>query len=146
MQWVSHPHKHSGRAFDALRPAQSAISCVPPEAGQRKQRDGLGGVPLQTAIAHVHMIELALDHPERLLELRAYAGLELPDLVDQRVSVNLVCPVQHLLPAQTQGDAPVHAQCGIRSLGHTLIAGIDKDEALLPVHQAVSFDYVVHVT
>jgi hypothetical protein len=110
---------------------------------QRKQRDELGGVLLQSAKAHLHVAELALDYPERVLDLHMHARLELLDLADQRV--DLVAFVQRPALARAQGDAPVHARPGVRPPGRALVTRIGEDDALLPVQQAVGFDHVIHI-
>lgn len=43
-----------------------------PQVGQRKQRYQLGGILGQAAVANLHMAELTLDYPERMLDLGAY--------------------------------------------------------------------------
>lgn len=82
------------------------------------------------------MAELALDHPERVLDLRTHARLELLNLVDQRV--DLVAFVQRLAPARAQGDGPVHAGPGVRPSGRALVTRIGEDDALLTVLNLVA--------
>lgn len=56
-----------------------------PKVRQRKQRDQLCPALLQPAVAHLHVTEVALDHPKRMLDLGAHAGLQALDLVEQAV-------------------------------------------------------------
>ena len=60
----------TGQRFDALRTHSShgADQSVArhPQIAQREQRVQLGGVLRQSAVADLHVPELALDHPERV--------------------------------------------------------------------------------
>ena len=47
-----------------------------PQIRQRKQRDELGGVLLQTAVANFHIAELAFEHSKRMLHLGADTGID----------------------------------------------------------------------
>ena len=61
-----------------------------PQIGQRKQRVQLRSVLLQSAIAHLDVTELALDHPERMLDLGPDTGLDAFQLIDEVVETRLV--------------------------------------------------------
>ena len=78
------------------------------------------------------MAELALDHPEWMLDLRTYAGLWLLDLVDHHV--DLVALVQRPTFAWAQSDTPVHAQPVIGPAGRALVTRISEGNALLQAH------------
>ena len=67
-------HPGGLQAHSCLRRHQTAPRH--PQVGQRKQRVQLRGVLLQPAVAHLDVPELALDHPERMLDLRPNAGLD----------------------------------------------------------------------
>ena len=54
------PRTHSSQRGHQLPPGH-------PQVGQREQRVQLRGVLRQPAVPHLHMAELALDHPERVL-------------------------------------------------------------------------------
>ena len=51
------------------------MSARHPQVRQREQRQHLRRVLRQAAVAHLRVAELALDHPERMLDLRAQARL-----------------------------------------------------------------------
>ena len=48
-------------------PGPQQLRACHPQVGQRKQRDNLGGVLLESAVANLHKAELALDHPKGML-------------------------------------------------------------------------------
>ena len=88
--------RSSGRCFGRVSrplPIRWAHSCQAPtqmparhpQIGQSKQRVQLRRVLGQTAIAHLHMAELALDDTERVLDLGANAGFDALDLFSQRI-------------------------------------------------------------
>lgn len=54
-----------------------------PQIRQREQRRQLRSVPRQAPVTHLHTPELALDHPKRVLDLGAHAGLQSLELIDQ---------------------------------------------------------------
>lgn len=56
-----------------------------PQIEQYKQRVQLGGIHGQAAVAHLHVSELPLDDLDRVLDLGLNAGLDVLDLVSQRV-------------------------------------------------------------
>ena len=80
---------HSGsrrvlRRFDALRTHSShgADQSVArhPQIAQGEQRVQLGGVLRQSALADLHVPELALDHPKRMFHLGTDARLDVLEL------------------------------------------------------------------
>ena len=71
------------QAHSHLSPLQKPASGHP-DIGQRKQRDELCGVFLQSPIAHLAMTELAFDHPERVFQSDAHTGLEFFSLLGER--------------------------------------------------------------
>ena len=81
------------------RPCSRAHSCPDvhqptahhSQVGQRKQRDELCRVFLESAVAHLHKPELALDHPKRMFCLGPNTRLELFGLVGQGVSFCFPC-------------------------------------------------------
>lgn len=81
-----------------------------PRVGQRRQGVQLRGVLLQSAVAHLDVAELALDHPERVLHLRSNAGFDALQLVDESSSDSTISgatrtPDLHTSPQQTIGVA-----------------------------------------
>lgn len=70
------------RAHSYLRPLQKPASDHP-DVGQCKQRDELRGVFCKVPIASLDMAELALNHPQRVLDLGTHACIELPHLFVQ---------------------------------------------------------------
>src|SRR5664280_1841204 len=75
-----------------------------PQVRQREQRLQLGGVLEQPSVAHLRVPELPLDDSERVLDLRAYAGLERLDLVENRAE--LCTRLQPSAIAWPHGDMP----------------------------------------
>jgi len=58
---------------------QMCIQCLQclarhPQIRQREQRPQLHGVLVQPSVAHLHIPELALDHPKRVLDLGAHGN------------------------------------------------------------------------
>jgi len=56
------------------------MSARHPQVRQREQRHQLRRVLRQTTEAHLHITELALDYPERMLDLGSYLSLGLLNL------------------------------------------------------------------
>ena len=71
------------RARSSLRRHQ--LSARHTEVGQREQHVPLRSVLRQAAIAQLDVAELALDHPERVLDLGADARLDVLHLVSDSV-------------------------------------------------------------
>lgn len=69
------PWKFPGLQAHAPHSRQQLLS-LRPQIGERKQGQHVCGVFGQAAIAELGVAELVLDHPERMLHLRAHAGLE----------------------------------------------------------------------
>ena len=114
-----------------------------PQIRQREQRNQVRNVLFQPSVAHLHVAELALDDPKRMLDLGPHARLELLDLVDQ--GVDLVVLVQRPALARAHGDAPAHARSGVRPFCCALVARVGEHDALACVQQAVGLDHVVDV-
>ena len=73
------------QAHSSLRSHQTAPRH--PQVGQREQRVQLRGVLGQSAVAHLHMSKLALDHPKRVFDLGPDAGLDAFQLFDELLDV-----------------------------------------------------------
>lgn len=62
------------------------LSAGRPQIRGREKRRDLQGVFFQTAVANIREFALALDHPNRRLELRTNARLQPLDLVNDRIA------------------------------------------------------------
>ena len=71
------------QAHSCLGPLQKYLSGHP-DIGQRKQRQELGRVLGQPAIANLAVTELAFDHPKGVFHFGAHTGLELLSLLCER--------------------------------------------------------------
>ena len=76
-----------------------------PQVGQRKYHQQLAGVLGQAPMANLSMPELALDDPKRMLDLGAEAGLDLLQLLLERVTRPALAHRSAL--ARHHGDVPV---------------------------------------
>jgi hypothetical protein len=93
-------HTHSS-------PCTQQMASRHPHLTQRKQRHQLRRVFGQPFAANLGKTELALSHPERVLNLRANDGFELLRILQQATArrVLIQCPAF----AGAHGDMPVHA-------------------------------------
>jgi hypothetical protein len=101
------------RAASQIHPALPRDAPHHPQVGQRKQRVQLRRVLRQPAVAHLHMPELALDHPERMFDLGPDARLGPLDLIQDRAHRRAL--VQHLAFARAHGHVPVDADLLVSS-------------------------------
>ncbi len=110
-------------------------SCHQPSSGQEQvaeheQGEELGAVFGQPPVAGLHMVELALDHPEGMLDLRADHG---DDTVDPFVD-----GVQRAALGGLAHDAPNLARPGEGGLPFGAdVALVGPDRGLLAVQQVV---------
>ena len=102
---------------------------------QGKQRHQLRRVLCQPFVANLGEAELALDHPERVLDLRANAGFELLGFVQQAAPrrVLIQCPAF----ARSHGDMPVNTR-GFWPLDRALVTGIRKNQNFRTVGRAAA--------
>jgi hypothetical protein len=123
-------------------PHRHQFSAHQPQIGQREQRVQLRGVLGQSSVADLGMSELALDHPERVFDLGADAGLDLLDLLGDRLAG--VAHVQYLAFARAHRHVPVHAGPGIGPLVSALVTRVAERIGFLAVQQRVGLDHVAH--
>ena len=115
-----------------------------PEVGQREQRVQLGGVLRQSAVANLGVAELALDHPERMLDLGADARLDVFHLRGDRVS--RIARVEQPAQSGSQRDMPVRADVlRVLALVDALVAGIGEHDRFLAMDKRVCLGHVVDV-
>jgi len=69
---------------------------------------------IEPAVANLHEAELALDQPERVLDLRPDAGLDALDFIGHRVKEFAL--VQCRTFARAHGHMPVHGRLCIGAL------------------------------
>ena len=139
------------RADSVRLPRLQAHSCLQsihkastghPQIAKRKQRDQLGRVFHQTAIANFRETELTLDDPKWMLDLGANAGLEVLYLVEHGAQFG-VC-VQQLSLARAHGDMPLDSR-GFRTPGGALVAGVGEHVDFLSMQQCVTLGDVIDV-
>ena len=82
------------QAHSSLRSLNNSFSSHP-QVAQGKQRHQLRRVLCQPFVANLGEAELALDHPERVLDLRANAGFELLGFVQQAAPRRVLIPVSY---------------------------------------------------
>ena len=106
-----------------------------PHITQREQRHQLRRVFCQPFVANLGEAELALDHPERVLDLRANAGFELLGFVLQAAPMRVLiqCPAF----ARSHGDMPVNTR-GFWPLDRALVTGIRKNQNFRTVGRAAA--------
>ena len=115
---------HGPRTHSSLRHQQWPPGH--PQVGQGEQRVQLRGVLRQSAVAHLHMAELALDEPERMPDLGADARLDLLHLRDDRVP--RIGRVEQPAQSGSQRDMPVRANVVLR-----VLALVVNDSAILEI-------------
>ena len=84
---------------------------------------------------HLRVPELPLDDPVRVLDLRAHAGLERLDLVENPAQLGT-----HLHPlaiAWSHSNVPPHGRLRVGALVRAAIARVGEDRVLLTMQQAV---------
>lgn len=113
-----------------------------PQVAQREQGLDLRRVFRKTPVAHFHETELALDHPERMLDIDVNADLEFLDVLAHRVGGIALGQCSAL--ARAHGHLPPHT-CRLLTLHRALIARIGEDDFLLPVQQRMPLGDVVDV-
>ena len=114
-----------------------------PQVGQRKQRGNLRPILRQSPVAGLHVSELALDHPKRMLHLGANARLELFGLVQQ--FSHLTCVLEHFALTRAHGDMPGDVGVSALALFNTLVPGISPDSFLLSVQQPMCLSDITDV-
>ena len=100
-----------------------------PDVGQRKQRDQLCRVLLQSPITHLGVAELALDHSKRMLHLGTDAGLEFLGLLNELAPGRVLLL---LALVRAHGYVPIHAR-RFCSLSRALIPGVGKYHFFLAI-------------
>ena len=128
------------QAHSCLSPLHKPASGHP-DIGQRKQRDELCGVFLQSPIAHLAMTELAFDHPERVFHFGAHTSLEFFSLFGERAPGRMLLRFTF---TRAHGYLPCHTG-GFFSLVGTLVTCVAEDNIFLTVQQAVPLGDIVDV-
>lgn len=117
-----------------------------PQVGQRKQCVQLRRVLGQSPVAHLHMSELALDHPERVFDLGSDARLGFLQRFHDRAHGRVL--VQHLAMAGHHGHVPVDLAMVFDhfiALVNTPVAGVGEDIGFVAVQQFAGLGDVVRV-
>jgi hypothetical protein len=140
------PFQASGGDLPAVHAHSSSctqqMSSCHPHIAQRKQRHQLRRVFGQPFVANLGETELALDHPEWMLDLRANAGFELLGFVQQAAPrrVLVQCPAF----ARAHGDMPFNTS-GFWPLDRALITGIRKHHNFLAMQQVMALRDIVDI-
>ena len=116
-----------------LSPLQKRASSHP-DIRQRKQRDELRGVFLQSPTAHLAMTELAFDYPKRVFHFGAHTGLEFFSLLGERAPGRMLLRFTF---TRAHGYLPCHTG-GFFSLVGTLVTCVAEDNLFLTVQQAMT--------
>ena len=133
------------QAHSCLQPPRDSLAHHP-QVGQRKHHQQLAGVLGQAPIANLAMPELALDDPKRVLDLGADAGLDLLQLLLERVDGSIL--VHHSALARHHGNVPVDVRVlrlNFLTLVNTPVARVRKDLLFLPVQQCSRLGDVVGI-
>ena len=120
------------------------MSASHPQIRQRKQRQQLCRVLGQATEARLHITELALDHPERVFDLRPYLRLGFFDLALGFVQNTALA--QFLVAAAPGGYLPDDlATFMLRALLHSGITGIGTDYVFVAVQQLIDLRDICHI-
>ena len=133
------------QAHSCLQPPRDSLAHHP-QVGERKHHQQLAGVLGQAPIANLAMPELALDDPKRMLDLGADAGLDLLQLLLERVDGPVLVHPSAL--ARHHGDVPVDVRVlrlNFLTLVNTPVARVRKDLLFLPVQQCSRLGDVVGI-
>jgi len=120
------------------------MSACHPQIRQREQCHQLRGVLRQTPEARLHITELALDHPERVLDLGANLRLGLLDLA--LGFVQHAAFIEFLVGAAAGSDLPDHLPAFM--FWAFLYAGVTRvgtDHVFLAVQQLVDLGNVCNI-
>ena len=101
-----------------------------PQIRQRKECRQSRGVLLESAIAHVHTPELALDHPERVFDLGSYAGLQAFKLIGQ--SAEHLRLAEYRAFARVHRDGPSNVLRGVGAFVGTLVGRTNRPQPCSP--------------
>ena len=115
-----------------------------PQVAQGKQREQLRRILGQPFVANLGEAELALDHPERVLDLGANAGLDLFQFVLEGVTGFGF--VQRFTLARQHGNLPAHLGVlvlNLLALFNAPVARVSKDNFFLSVQQGVRLRHIV---
>ena len=104
-----------------------------PQVGQCEPRRDLSRVLFQHAVPDLREAELLLEHPERMFNPGADAGIDAPDLVGERLE--WVALVQRQTLAWLQGKASGDPLFGIRAIVRALVSPVPKDIDFSAVQQ-----------
>ena len=96
----------------------------------------------QPFVANLGETELALDYPERVLDLRSNAGFELIGFVQQAAPRRVL--IQRPALAGAHGDMPVNTR-GFWPLDRAFVTGIRKHHDFLAMQQAMALRNIVDI-
>ena len=115
-----------------------------PQVAQGKQREQLHRVLGQPFVPNLGETELTLNHPKRMLDLGANAGLDLLQFILEGVTGFGF--VQRFTLARHHGNLPVHASVlvlNLLALFNAPVARVGKDNFFLSVQQGVRLRHIV---
>ena len=118
-------------------PRQQGAPCHP-EVRERKQRRQVRPVLRQAPVSRLHVAELLLDDPERMLDLRADRGLG-----PFRHRLGRPWRQQPTLP-RWHSHHPLHAR-GVAPAGDAPVSRVPVDDRLVPVQQRTCHGEVMRV-
>lgn len=120
------------------------MSARHPQVRQREQRHQLRRVLRQTTEAHLHITELALDHPERMLDLGSYLSLGLLNLALGFVQSTAL--IKLLVSTTAGGDLPDGLPAFMfRAFLDAGVTRVGTDHVLIAVQQLIDLGDIGHV-
>jgi hypothetical protein len=138
--------RHALRTHSSLQSLQYSLAHHP-QVRQLKHYQQLAGVLGQSPIAHLAMTELALDYTKRMLDLSADAGLDLLQLVLERV--DRFAFIHCLALARHHGNLPIDigGVLGLHffTLVDAPVARVGKDHIFLTMQKSCRMCDVVGI-
>jgi len=120
------------------------MSARHPQVRQSEQRHQLRRVLRQTTEAHLHITELALDHPERMLDLGSYLSLGLLNLALGFVQSTAL--IKLLVSTTAGGDLPDDLPAFMfRAFLDAGVTRVGTDHVLIAVQQLIDLGDIGHV-
>ena len=120
------------------------MSARHPQVRQSEQRHQLRRVLRQTTEAHLHITELALDHPERMLDLGSYLSLGLLNLALGFVQSTAL--IKLLVSTTAGGDLPDDPPAFMfRAFLDAGVTRVGTDHVLIAVQQLIDLGDIGHV-
>ena len=122
---------------------RSEESACQDQIGEAKQREQLGVVLRQVAIARLAMLEQALHDMKAMLDLRAHAGFGLLELLLGSAQWIFL---ERLAHARTHRNVPVDCLVRVfRTLANALVASVAKHRLLAAVQQRMRLGHVGYI-